>query len=81
MPPIINSEHSKITLDTKNVFIDLTAIDETKVNIVVNIIVAMFSEYCADPFTYASVSLTNTHPLTIFLGLNLSKSSTQMVEL
>jgi phenylalanyl-tRNA synthetase beta chain len=51
MPPIINSEHSKITLNTTNVFIDVTATDETKLNVVVNIIAAMFSEYCAEPFT------------------------------
>lgn len=51
MPPIINSEHSKITLNTRNVFIDLTATDETKLGIVTNEMVAMFSEYCAEPFT------------------------------
>ncbi|WFC96802.1 phenylalanine--tRNA ligase [Malassezia brasiliensis] len=51
MPPIINSNHSKITLDTHNVFIDVTAVDKTKLDIVLNIIVAMFSEYCAEPFT------------------------------
>lgn len=31
MPPIINGDHSKITLDTKNVFIECTATDLTKV--------------------------------------------------
>ncbi|GAC98169.1 phenylalanyl-tRNA synthetase subunit beta [Pseudozyma hubeiensis SY62] len=57
MPPIINSNHSKITLDTKNVFIDTTAIDETKLSIVINIIVAMFSQYCAEPFTIEPVKV------------------------
>lgn len=57
MPPIINSNHSKITLDTKNVFIDTTAIDETKLGIVINIIVAMFSQYCAEPFTIEPVKV------------------------
>jgi phenylalanyl-tRNA synthetase beta chain len=52
MPPIINSEHSKITLNTQNIFIDVTATDETKLNIVVNIICALFSEYCEEPFTF-----------------------------
>lgn len=51
MPPIINSEHSKITLNTRNVFVDVTATDQTKLAIVVNIIATMFSEYCEDPFT------------------------------
>ena len=52
MPPIINSEHSKITLNTRNVFIDVTATDETKLGIVVNIMSTMFSEYCSEPFSY-----------------------------
>jgi phenylalanyl-tRNA synthetase beta chain len=50
MPPIINSEHSKITLNTRNVFIDVTATDETKLNIVINVVATMFSEYCEEPF-------------------------------
>lgn len=50
MPPIINSNHSKITLNTTNVFIDVTATDETKLNIVTNIISTMFSEYCEEPY-------------------------------
>lgn len=49
-PPIINSEHSKITLNTRNIFIDLTATDQTKLNIVTNMIATMFSEYCEKPF-------------------------------
>ncbi len=51
MPPIINSDHSKITLNTRNVWIDVTATDLTKLGIVINIITAMFSEYCEDPYT------------------------------
>ncbi|KAG9037721.1 phenylalanine--tRNA ligase subunit beta [Tulasnella sp. JGI-2019a] len=55
MPPIINSEHSKITLETKNIFIDVTATDETKLNIVVNIVATMFSEYAADKYSVEPV--------------------------
>ena len=51
MPPVINSDHSKISLNTRNVFIDITATDKTKVEIVNNIIVAMFSQYTEDQFT------------------------------
>ncbi|KAF9226592.1 phenylalanyl-tRNA synthetase subunit beta [Gyrodon lividus] len=50
-PPIINSEHSKISLNTRNVFIDVTATDDTKLQIVVNMVATMFSEYCEEPFT------------------------------
>jgi phenylalanyl-tRNA synthetase beta chain len=31
LPPIINSEKTKITLNTRNVFIEVTATDATKV--------------------------------------------------
>uniref|UniRef100_M4A1H5 Phenylalanine--tRNA ligase beta subunit n=1 Tax=Xiphophorus maculatus TaxID=8083 RepID=M4A1H5_XIPMA len=51
MPPIINGDHSKISLKTKNVFIECTATDLTKGKIVLDMIVTMFSEYCAQPFT------------------------------
>lgn len=50
MPPIINGEHTKITLDTKNVFIECTATDLTKAKIVLDTVVTMFSQYCAEPF-------------------------------
>lgn len=57
MPPIINSNHSKITLNTKNIFIDVTATDQTKLDIVVNIVATMFSEYCQDPYTIEPVKV------------------------
>ncbi|KAH9062847.1 phenylalanyl-tRNA synthetase subunit beta [Lactarius vividus] len=57
MPPIINSERSKITLNTRNVFLDLTATDLTKLNIVTNIMVTMFSEYCEESFTIEPVKV------------------------
>jgi phenylalanyl-tRNA synthetase beta chain len=56
LPPIINSEHSKITLNTKNVFIDVTATDPTKLAVVVNIVSTMFSEYCLEPYTCVRLS-------------------------
>lgn len=45
LPPIINGDRSKITLDTKNVFIEITALDKTKVEIVNHMLVAMFAGY------------------------------------
>uniref|UniRef100_A0A8C5XBD1 Phenylalanine--tRNA ligase beta subunit n=1 Tax=Microcebus murinus TaxID=30608 RepID=A0A8C5XBD1_MICMU len=45
MPPIINGDHSKITVNTRNVFIECTGTDFTKAKIVLDIIVTMFSEY------------------------------------
>jgi len=51
MPPIINGDHSKITLNTKNVFIEITATDLHKANIVLDIVTTAFSCYCVKPFT------------------------------
>jgi phenylalanyl-tRNA synthetase beta chain len=45
LPPIINGEHSKITLKTKNVFIEITALDKTKLEVVNHMLVAMFGGY------------------------------------
>ncbi|KAH3903039.1 probable Phenylalanine--tRNA ligase beta subunit [Saccharomycodes ludwigii] len=61
LPPLINSEHSKITLDSRNVFIEITATDRTKAAIVLNQIVAMFSRYCKDPFTVEPVEVVSEH--------------------
>lgn len=61
LPPLINSEHSKISLETRNVFIDLTATDKTKLEIVLNQIVAMFSRYCDEPFTIEPVEVVSEH--------------------
>ncbi|KDR06506.1 putative phenylalanyl-tRNA synthetase beta chain, partial [Zootermopsis nevadensis] len=51
MPPIINGNHSRITLNTRNVFIECTALDLTKAKIVLDTLVCMFSQYCADKYT------------------------------
>lgn len=56
MPPIINSQHTKITLNTKNVFIDITALDEHKASIVLDTLVTMFSEYCDDQYKIEQVN-------------------------
>lgn len=55
LPPIINGEHSKITLETKNVFIEVTGTDWAKTNIVLDTVVTMFSEYCSRPFVIEPV--------------------------
>ncbi|KAL4911238.1 hypothetical protein BDW74DRAFT_142595 [Aspergillus multicolor] len=61
LPPIINGDHSKITLDTKNVFIEITALDKTKVEIVNKMMVSMFSEYTSEPFTVEPVQIVSGH--------------------
>ena len=54
MPPIINGDHSKISVRTRNVLIEMTATDKTKVEVVNNMMVSMFSQYTDEPFTYES---------------------------
>jgi phenylalanyl-tRNA synthetase beta chain len=57
VPPIINGKHSRITLGTKNVFIECTGTDLTKCNIVLDTMVTMFSEYCTKPFEVDAVDV------------------------
>ncbi|KAL3845620.1 hypothetical protein ACJIZ3_003023 [Penstemon smallii] len=57
LPPIINGAHSAITLKTKNVFIECTATDLTKANIVLNTVVTMFSVYCQNKFEVEPVEV------------------------
>ncbi|XP_062203989.1 phenylalanine--tRNA ligase beta subunit, cytoplasmic-like isoform X2 [Phragmites australis] len=57
LPPIINGAHSAITLKTRNVFIECTATDLTKANIVLNTMVTMFTEYCENKFEVEPVEV------------------------
>ena len=83
MPPIINSDHSKITLNTRNVWIDVTATDLTKLGIVINIITAMFSEYCEEPYTYVypyrHVDFNEAH-VPFIVALNPAKLATRTAQ-
>lgn len=61
LPPIINGDHSKITTKTKNVFIEVTATDKTKLEIVINTIVAMFSQYTSEKYTIEPIKVVSDH--------------------
>lgn len=43
LPPLINGDHSKIKMETKNIFIEITATDLTKAKIALNTLISMFS--------------------------------------
>jgi len=43
-------DHTKITLKTKNIFIEITGTDLKKLEIALDTLVAMFSQYCATKF-------------------------------
>ncbi|SBS83266.1 phenylalanine--tRNA ligase beta subunit, putative [Plasmodium ovale curtisi] len=55
LPPIINCDYTKITLKTKNLFVECTAIDKYKAEIALNIICSMLSQYCNPPYSIHSV--------------------------
>ncbi|KAL5544838.1 hypothetical protein UlMin_008622 [Ulmus minor] len=57
LPPIINGSHSAISLKTKNIFIECTATDLTKANIVLNTIVTAFSAFCLKKFEIEPVEV------------------------
>ncbi|OQV18281.1 Phenylalanine--tRNA ligase beta subunit [Hypsibius exemplaris] len=59
MPPIINGDHSKITLNTKNVFIEATATDIHKAIIVLDTIVTMFAQHCSPQFVIEPVDVVS----------------------
>ena len=59
LPPIINSQHTKMTLNTHNVLLDITGTDKTKCEIVLNTLIAMFSCYCKNPFTVEEINVIN----------------------
>ena len=42
-------------------FIEATATDQTKLDIVINMMVAMFSAYCEEPFTVEPVKVVSEH--------------------
>jgi phenylalanyl-tRNA synthetase beta chain len=61
MPPIINGNHSKISVNTTSIFIEMTGTDRTKLEVVNHIMVTMFSQYCAEPFTIEPVKIVSEH--------------------
>lgn len=65
MPPIINGNHSRISPDTKNIFIDCTATDLHKASVVLDTLVTMFSVYCKDQYEVESVDVVQPDGSTI----------------
>ena len=65
MPPIINGDHSKITLNTKNVFIECTGTDLTKTKVVLDTLVTMFSVYSSEPFSIEAGDVVQSDGATI----------------
>ncbi|CAM38284.1 putative phenylalanyl-tRNA synthetase [Leishmania braziliensis MHOM/BR/75/M2904] len=62
LPPIINSHYSAISVDTANIFIECTASDHYKAQVLVNQLVCAFSAYCDEPFTVEAVKVNYEEP-------------------
>ncbi|XP_065221867.1 phenylalanine--tRNA ligase beta subunit [Planococcus citri] len=75
LPPIINGDHSKISVDTKNIFIECTATDLTKAIIVLDTLVCAFSTYCKEPFTVEGCKVTSTRGTEWFPHLKYRKET------
>ncbi len=60
LPPIINSEATKITYDTKNVFIEITGTDLHKIEVCLAVLAGQFSSHCEgdSQFTIEQVEVT-----------------------
>jgi phenylalanyl-tRNA synthetase beta chain len=57
VPPLINSDRSRISLATRDVLVEVTGTDAAKVGIALNMVVAGFSRYCEAPYTVESVEV------------------------
>lgn len=57
LPPLINSSHSKITLNTHNVFIDITGLDFTKTMMALQTVCCCFSLYSTTQFEIETVEV------------------------
>lgn len=65
VPPIINSEHSKLTESTKNILIEITALSHSKAMVCLNTLIWGFSEYCGVPFEVEGVNIVNGDKTTV----------------
>jgi phenylalanyl-tRNA synthetase beta chain len=59
LPPLINGAHSAISLETTDVLIECTATDLNKAKIVLNTMVAAFSQYSATEFAAEPVDVVD----------------------
>ena len=46
LPPIINSDDTKISIDTTNVFIEMTGTDLNKIKVCLAVVAGQFSQHC-----------------------------------
>lgn len=65
VPPIINSDFSKISIETTNVLIEVTALSRPKAMISLITMVWAFSEYCEVPFEIEPIEIVEGENTTL----------------
>jgi phenylalanyl-tRNA synthetase beta chain len=65
LPPIINSDKTRIDLNTTDVFIDCTALDQTRALTAVVCLVAAFSLYSTTPYSIEQVKIIRNGEVTL----------------
>ncbi len=59
LPPIINSEATKISPESRNIFVEITGTDYNRCRIALAILVSQFSQYCDVKDTVEAVKVIN----------------------
>lgn len=68
LPPIINSEATKITMDTKNVFVEITGTDIMKTKVCLAVLAAQFSAHCGGEWKHKVEQVQITYDNAPFLS-------------
>lgn len=78
LPPIINSDKSKIDVNTRNMFIECTAPDLHKATVLVEQLVCAFSMYCERPFEVERVKVVYEDPTALRETLKLKDAGRRL---
>lgn len=61
LPPLINGDRTKLSCATRNLLIECTGTDLTKCKIVLNTLIAAFSQYCRTRYSCTPIQVTDAH--------------------
>lgn len=81
LPPIINGDHSKITLATRNILIECTGTDLIKLEMALSVLVSAWSEWCADKHSIEAVCIDNGSTTRITPNLESRQFTVRLAEI
>jgi phenylalanyl-tRNA synthetase beta chain len=81
LPPIINSDKTRIDLKTTDVFIDCTALDQTRALTTVVCLAAAFSLYSTTPFAIEQVKIIRNGEVTLSPTFDYSEFTVDLDEI